>query len=144
MIIVASATKFDGYYKLKLDDLAAVKWKDLTCVSMLQILPAVTSCCKKADAARQYSMMNSKLPVLEQASAPHIFPNPVTNNTFSVLFDDMKDGRYSIVVTDLAGRILQTKSVSVAKGAQAERINLNPRSAKGVYMVKVLNENKKR
>ena len=87
-------------------------------------------------------MMNSKLPVLEQASAPHIFPNPVTNNTFSVLFDDMKDGRYSIVVTDLAGRILQTKSVSVAKGAQAERINLNPRSAKGVYMVKVLNENK--
>ena len=143
MIIVASATKFDGYYKLKLDDLAAVKMEGSDVrFNASDFANGNLLLQKEADAARQYSMMNSKLPILEQASAPHIFPNPVTNNTFSVLFDDMKDGRYSIVVTDLAGRILQTKSVSVAKGAQAERINLNPRSAKGVYMVKVLNENK--
>jgi len=46
------------------------------------------------------------------------------------------------VVSDLAGRILQTKVVSIVKGMQTERINLNANAAKGVYMVKVLDENK--
>lgn len=143
-IILGSANKFDGFYKMKLEGLTAVKLEGSdTRYNASDFASGYLLLQKEADAARQYAMMNSKLPSNETASsAAHVFPNPVTNNSFSVLFDDMKDGRYSIVVADLTGRVLQTKVVAVTKGAQAERINLNPRSAKGVYLVKVLNENR--
>lgn len=141
MIIVASANKFDGYYKMKLDDLSAVKMEGSdTRFNASDFANGNLLLQKEADAARQYSMTNTKLPTLE-TGASHIFPNPVTNNSFNVLFDDFKAGRYSIVVTDLTGRALQTKSITLAKGTQSEKINLSPRSARGVYMVKVINEN---
>ncbi|HRF26033.1 MAG TPA: T9SS type A sorting domain-containing protein, partial [Ferruginibacter sp.] len=96
---------------------------------------------KEADAARQYAMMNNNITrTSETAGAPSIFPNPVTNYSFNVLFDDVRDGRYSIVISDLAGRNLQTRTVSIGKGAQTERINLSRSTTKGVYLVKILNE----
>jgi len=143
-IVVSSANKFDGYFKLKLSDLAAskiegsdVKYNASDFANGNLLLQ------KEADAANKFSMVNSKLPVLDVVKGDaKVFPNPVTNGSFNVLFDEKKEGRYTIVVSDLAGRILQTKVVSIVKGMQTERINLNANAAKGVYMVKVLDENK--
>lgn len=143
-IVVASANKFDGYYKLKLDGLQAEKIigsddkynaSDFANGNLLLQ--------KEADAARQYAMINSKLPELNApVSDARVFPNPVTNGSFNVLFDQPKDGKYTIVVSDLTGRNLQSKVVNVVKGMQTEKINLSAGAAKGVYMVKVLDENK--
>jgi molybdopterin-binding protein len=143
-IVVSSANKFDGYFKMKLSDLAAskiegsdVKYNASDFANGNLLLQ------KEADAANKFSMVNSKLPVLDVVKGDaKVFPNPVTNGSFNVLFDEKKEGRYTIVVSDLAGRILQTKVVSIVKGMQTERINLNANAAKGVYMVKVLDENK--
>jgi hypothetical protein len=58
------------------------------------------------------------------------------------LFDNKSEGRYTIVLSDLAGRTMQTKTVAVSAGVQTEKVNLNGHLAKGVYLVKVLDENK--
>ncbi len=142
-IVICSATKFDGYYKVKLSDLAAVKIEgsdikynasDLASSNLLLQ--------KEADAAAKFSMTDSRLNPLSNVSESKVFPNPITNSTFSVLFDGKQEGTYTIIFTDLAGRALQSKTVNITKGAQTETVNLVSRPAKGMYMVKVLDQNK--
>ena len=70
-----------------------------------------------------------------------MFPNPVTTSSFNVLFENANAGRYRIVLTDLAGRNLLSKTVKLAKGTQVEKVNTNANMAKGVYFVRVLDTN---
>lgn len=142
-VIISSATKFDGYFKFKLPALAAVKVEGSDVKYNASDLAGSNLLLQKeADAANKFSMANSKLTPLSTASESKVFPNPITNSTFSVFFDGKKEGTYTIILTDLAGRSLQTKVVSITKGSQTEIINLTTRPAKGMYMVKVLDENK--
>lgn len=142
-IIISSAVKFDGYYKLKLSDLAAVKLEGSDVKYNASDLAGSNLLLQKeADAANKFSMANSGLRPIGTASDSKVFPNPITTSSFNVLFDGKKEGTYTILLTDLAGRTLQTKVVNVTKGVQTENINLTSRPAKGMYMVKVLDENK--
>lgn len=142
-IVVASANKFDGYFKLKLSDLAAVKIEgsDIK-YNASDFANGNLLLQKEADAANRFSMENSKLPTTDLAIGDSkVYPNPVTNSSFNVLFDGRQEGRYSVAVTDLTGRTMLTKSVTVNKGVQTEQISLNRNISKGVYMVKVTDEN---
>ena len=141
-IIVSSATKFDGYYKLKLTTLAAVKIEGSdTKYNASDLAGSNLLLQKEADAANKFSMANSKLTPLGTASESKVFPNPITTASFNVVLDGKKEGAYSISLTDLAGRTIQTKMVNVTKGVQTETVNLVTRPAKGMYMVKVMDEN---
>ena len=142
-IVVGSANVFAGYFKVKLTDLAATKIEgsDIK-YNASDFANGNLLLQKEADAANRFSMENSKLPTTDLAIGDaKIFPNPVTNSSFNVLFNEKQEGKYTIILTDLAGRTMLTKVITVTKGAQAEKINLNANSAKGVYMVKVINEN---
>jgi hypothetical protein len=138
-VVVASANMFDGYYKFQIADLKAVKMEGSDVkYNTSDFANANLLFQKEAN-----SLLNSK--VIPVATAPvdaKIFPNPVTNSSFNVLFDNMTEGKYTIVLSDLAGRNIQIKTVSIANGTQNEKINLNRHMAKGVYVVKVLNQNK--
>ena len=142
-IVVGSAIKFDGYYKVKLADLQAVKMEGSDVkYNASDFANGNLLLQKEADAANTFPMTNAALPVVNVATDAKVYPNPVTNSSFNILFDRKKEGKYSIVVSDLAGRILLTRVVSITKGVQTEKLNLNANAAKGVYMVKVLDENK--
>lgn len=141
-IVITSANKFDGYYKLKLDGLAAVKMEGSDIKYNASDLAGSNLLLQKeANAANKFSMANSKITALG-SSESKVFPNPITASSFSVLFDNKKEGAYTIVLTDLAGRTLQTKSVSVSKAVQTVIVSLVSRPAKGMYMVNVLDANK--
>ena len=142
-IVISSATKFDGYYKMKLADLAAVKIEGSDVKYNASDLAGSNLLLQKeADAANKFSMADSKLSPLANSSESKVFPNPVTASYFNVLFDGKKEGTYTIILSDLAGRTVQTKIVNITKGAQTESVNIIKRPAKGMYMVKVLDENK--
>jgi len=142
-IVVASANRFDGYYKLKLADLAAIKIEGSDVkYNASDFANGNLLLQKEADAASRFSMENSNLPTSDLAIGDSkVYPNPVTNSSFNVLFDGKKEGKYNIMLTDLAGRSMMTKSVNITKGTQIEKVSLNANTAKGVYMVKVINEN---
>ena len=143
-IVVSSANTFEGYYKFKLADLAAVKMEgsdkmynasDLANGNLLLQ--------KEADAAR-----NLGNPVVREISPalnadPHVFPNPVTNNEFRVLFDGQKPGIYNVALTDLTGKPILNQVVNVTVKGQVQTIRITSKIAKGMYMVKVTDgENK--
>lgn len=140
-IIVTSANFFEGYYKVKLSDLSATKMLDSDAkYNASDLANGNLLLEKEAAAANKFSITNSsvKVATFVQGEA-RVFPNPVSTNTFNVSLVNQREGRYTIVFADVAGRTLQTQSVNVIKGNQTEQVNIQNRPAKGMYMVNVLN-----
>ncbi|HMD01232.1 MAG TPA: T9SS type A sorting domain-containing protein, partial [Ferruginibacter sp.] len=73
----------------------------------------------------------------ELTSDAHVYPNPVTNNEFKILFDGQKPGLYNVAITDLSGKAIMNKTVNVSYKGQTESVKLNSLLGKGMYMVKV-------
>ena len=138
-IVVASANQFEGYYTFKLNDLKAVKMEGSdTQYNASDFANGNLLLQKEAN-----NLINGNvLPVAVSSSNTKIFPNPVTSSSFNILFDKYKAGKYTIVVSDLAGRVVLTKATSINDGIQTQKINLNANASKGVYIVRVLDENK--
>ena len=143
-IVVGSANVFAGYFKLNLADLKAshIEGSDKT-YNASDLANGNLLFQKEADAARKNSLTAASLPANTFGNADQrVYPNPVTANNFNVFFDAQKAGNYSITLTDLSGRILQTEKVNVGKVQQVENIPLKSRPAKGMYFVTVVDEAK--
>lgn len=140
-IIVTSANFFEGYYKFKLSDLVATKIAESDVkYNASDLANGNLLLEKEAAAANKFDMTSSNIKVVTFIKGEaKVFPNPVTTSAFNVSLTGQKEGKYTIVFADVAGRTLQTKTVNVIKGNQTEQINILNRPAKGVYMVKVLN-----
>ena len=143
-IVVSSANSFEGYYKFKLADFAAVRIEgsdkmynasDLANGNLLLQ--------KEADAAKKFDITETRIitPVLNTDA--HVFPNPVTNNEFKILFDGQKAGQYNVVLTDLSGKSIMSKVVTVSVKGQVETVRINSTIGKGMYMVKVTDSDNK-
>jgi len=72
-----------------------------------------------------------------------IYPNPVTNDQFTIQFGKIPAGNYNIELTDVMGRIVMRQVVDVSYEEQAETVSLKKASAKGVYLVKVIDKDSK-
>jgi uncharacterized membrane protein len=143
-IVVGSANVFAGYFKLNLADLKAspIEGSDKT-YNASDLANGNLLFQKEADAARKNSITAALLPANTFGNADQrVYPNPVTANNFNVFFDTQKAGNYSITLTDLSGRVLQTEKVNVGKVQQVENIPLKSRTAKGMYFVTVVDEAK--
>lgn len=72
-----------------------------------------------------------------------IYPNPVTNDQFTIQFGKIPAGNYNIELTDVTGRIVMRQEVDISYEDQAETVSLKKASAKGVYLVKVIDKDSK-
>jgi lipocalin len=144
-IVVSSANVFEGLFKFNFKDLKATKVPTTEkAFNASDLANGNLLFQKEADAANTFDVSKSILPGFVSSSEARVFPNPITTEQFSVLFDGQNAaGRYTVLFTDLAGRTLQTKVVNVVKGGQVENIRLANKTAKGLYLVKVIDENKK-
>jgi len=69
-----------------------------------------------------------------------LFPNPVTNNQFTIQFN-LSEGTYFVQVKDVLGRqVTQTMAYITGKG-QTKPLNLPAAASKGFYLVKVVDQN---
>ncbi|MDB5201217.1 MAG: hypothetical protein JWQ27_626 [Ferruginibacter sp.] len=140
-VVVSSANLFEGYYKFSLDKLAAVRIEGSdTKYNASDLANGNLLLQKEADAANKFSLVPNLVANEGIKSDTRIYPNPVSGNTFKVLLDGTKDGAYTIVIADIAGRSLQTTKINLLKGQQSQQVSLKARPAPGTYLVKVLNE----
>jgi hypothetical protein len=72
-----------------------------------------------------------------------LYPNPVTNNQFTIQFNQMDAGNYSIQVTDVMGRQVLQRSVSINGNNQSQGIKLNSAVSRGVYLIQITDTNSK-
>ncbi len=141
-IVVSSANVFEGLYVVNYKTLKAVKLETKEpAFNASDLANAGFLLQKEADAQTKYDVTRPTLPAVDMNADSRVYPNPVTNNQFSVSFEGMKAGRYTILFTDLAGRSLQSKVVNVT-GRQIEQFKITGKVASGMYMVKVMDEAK--
>ena len=142
-MIVSSANVFEGLFRVNFKELKATKVEttekafnasDLANSNMLLQ--------KEKDASVKFDVSKSVLPDFAASSDALVFPNPATGDQFNVRFNGQKAGKYTIIFSDLAGRPLFSKSVSINGKSQIENVRLTSKIAKGTYLVKVVDENK--
>ena len=143
-IVVSSANTFEGYYKFKINDFAAVKIEgsDKT-YNASDLANGNLLLQKEADAAKNFGAAEFRPVVPVINGDAHIYPNPVTSNEFKVSFEGQQTGKYNVTVTDLSGKPVMTRVVYVTAKTQVETVPLNRSFAKGMYMVKVTDANNK-
>jgi len=76
------------------------------------------------------------------ASRIQIYPNPVTNNQFTLQFGKVTPGNYNVELTNVMGQTIMQRAVNVQAEDQVETISIKPTLAKGVYLVKVVGADK--
>ncbi len=86
-------------------------------------------------------VLSAKIPVNSGDNKINIYPNPVTNNQFVIQFNQLDAGNYTVQVTDVTGRQAVQQVVSLNGENQSQTIKLNPSAARGVYLVKVTDQN---
>lgn len=136
-IVVSCATSFEGLYKFDIKDFAAAKIENAdACYNASDLANGNLLFQKEADAQRALSTVSlpAATPVNTDA---RIYPNPVTANEFKIQFDGQKAGKYYVTVTDLSGRTVLTKSITISTKVQAETVQITNTIGKGMYLVKV-------
>jgi hypothetical protein len=134
-ILVVSATNNSGIYTLDsktwnatLSD-AGVPWRssDLANSNLLQTRQVI----KPAELMSSINETpNKKI---------QLYPNPVLDNKFTVQFNQ-PEGNYTILVTDVLGRQTIKSVTSINGKGQTESIQLPASTKKGVYLVKVVDQ----
>ncbi len=143
-VVVCSANMFAGYYKFKMGEFNAVKIEGSDMVyNASDLANGNLLYQKEADAAKNFGSADFKAVVPVITNEAHIYPNPVTTGEFKISFDGQQAGRYNVIITDLSGKAMMTRTVNIASKTQVETIQLNRSFAKGVFMVKVTDANNK-
>ena len=142
-IVLSSANVFEGLYKCNFKDLKAVGIPNVDkTFNASDLANGNFLLQKEADATNKFDLTKFTLPSFEGATDAKVFPNPVTGSQFNVFFEGQKPGRYNMIFTDLAGRTITSKVITISRGNQVENCNLLAKTAKGTYFLKVLNEKK--
>jgi len=68
-----------------------------------------------------------------------LFPNPVTNNQFTVQFN-LAEGNYTVQIKDVLGRQVSRTKTNIKGEGQTETFQLNALSGKGIYLVKITDQ----
>jgi hypothetical protein len=72
-----------------------------------------------------------------------VYPNPVVNNYFTLQFSKVPVGDYVVELTDVMGRTVMQKRITVNHENGSQNISLAATNAKGVYLVKLADKTKK-
>jgi len=141
-VLVSSAVNGNAYFLIDPKDWSATQYEskagifrssDLANSNYLQTKPKNTT---------QSEIVTRKVPDnIIAASKIQIYPNPVTNNQFTLQFGKVAAGNYNIEMTNVTGQIVMQRGVNVQSEDQVETISIKSSLARGVYLVKVTGRN---
>ncbi len=142
-ILVSSAVNGNAYFLVDPKDWTATQYEskagifrssDLANSNFLQTKPKNTT---------QSEIVTRKAPDnIIAASKIQIYPNPVTNNQFTLQFGRIPAGNYNIEMTNVMGQVVMLREVNVQTEDQVETISIRSTVARGVYLVKVIGADK--
>lgn len=140
-IVLSSANTFEGYYRIKLNDFAAVKIEGSDKTYNASDLANGNLLLQKEYDAKNKFEVKPVVPVEFVNNESKVFPNPVTGSEFRVLLDGYKAGSYNIIVTDLSGKNVLNRTVNYSGKVQVETVKIDRLLGKGMYFVKVTGSN---
>ena len=132
-LIIASALNNDSYFRVNLTSLEA------SALTKKGEIPLTST----ADLASSNLIYQTKATATIPASSTlssniEVFPNPVVNHSFNVQFGQIAAGNYTIEISDINGKIISNKSVTI-NGTQSLKQSLPASINSGLYLVRILN-----
>lgn len=138
-VIISTANTFEGFYTVNINTLSATKMNSTGTVYNASDL---ASC----NLLHQQQKLNTiGQPVLKNIEVIgnrfiSVYPNPVVNGQVKITFDKSVAGKYKIALTDLQGRLIETKNTYIEGPGQVENFQLHRKQASGMYMLKITDE----
>ncbi len=139
-LLVSSAVDGKSYY--------SVNPKDWTAT----VFAGATSIFRSSDLANSNFLSSTKNTTTEIATIARrddkfsnliaVYPNPVTTSRITVQFSKVPTGNYIVELTDILGRSILQKRLTINAESQVQELSLNQNNSKGVYMVKVYDATK--
>lgn len=137
-LLVSSAVDASAYYAVNPKDWKAAAYTGLSSVF------------RSSDLANSNYITTGRKPEMTTITAPadkfakliSIYPNPVIASRLSVQFSKVPKGDYTLQLTDMLGRSVVQRRVSVNMPNQLQEITLSASDAKGLYLVKVFDGSK--
>jgi len=130
-VFISSAVNAENYYKVNLSTL------DATLIDRKGGVINNTSDLANANLAyRDTKATPAVAAEVTGNNAVSIYPNPAINKTFTVQFQKVPTGTYTVELNDANGRKVIAQNV-IVKGLQNEKINLPKGAAAGLYMIKI-------
>jgi hypothetical protein len=143
-VIVSSAVEASSYFMVDTKSWAATSFKIAGTVWHSSDLANGNLLVSGNKAkATNVDLISMNMPANTGNNKISIYPNPVTNNQFTVQFSNLAAGNYTVQVTDVMGRQVTQQAVSVSGDNQSQMIKLSPSNAKGIYLVKITDQNSK-
>jgi Secretion system C-terminal sorting domain len=139
-ILLSSAVNGDTWAILSLDQMSATPFKpeggiwrssDLANSNVLQTKTTSTPT----------QEVITRVPLDDNSNKITVYPNPVSDNRFTVQFSQLEAGVYTMTLNDVMGRQVVNRSVNISGIEHAEYVNLNNANAKGVYLIKLTSQN---
>ncbi len=152
-VIVASSESTEGYYRFDLNTLQAEKVSKHGMVFNASDLANgnLAFAKGKKDKRNEEAVKEEPVsPITEETARPgkpeilydnniSIFPNPVTQGTVKVSFNDLPAGKYQLQLLDLSGKLISSREVTLSAKLQVSDFTI-PELAKGSYLLKVSSE----
>lgn len=137
-LLVSSAVDASAYYAINPKD-----WKAVAYTGMASVF-------RSSDLANSNFLSTATRKEITTITAPTdkfskliaVYPNPAINSRISVQFNKVPAGDYTLELTDMLGRSVMQKRISVISQKQVQELPLNASNAKGLYVVKVFDAEK--
>lgn len=85
------------------------------------------------------NILSNKVATIEISNKARLYPNPVQNSAFTIAFEKINSGDYTIILTDQMGRQVYQRKVHINSQDQTLSVNL-PAFANGVLLVRLLDQ----
>lgn len=133
-VMVSSANTVEGFYKVNMKDLSAVKLT--TTGEIFTASDLASSYLLNQDKA---TMGSATLPAIDVIGNNFItvYPNPVSDGQIKIAFDNKFAGEYKIELRDLEGRLIDYEKVYIKIPGQVENFKLHTKPVRGLYLIKV-------
>ena len=141
-ILVSSAVNGNGYFLVDPKDWKATLYESKNGIFRSSDLANSNYLQTKPKNNTPSEIVTRKAPDLVTPSKVSIYPNPVTNNQFTLQFGKIAAGNYNVELTNVMGQIIMQKTVNVQAEDQVETISIKSTVARGVYLVKVVGGDK--
>lgn len=136
-LLVSSAVDATAYFEVNPKDWTAMINKNLAAVFRSSDLANSNFLSTKSR-----EMATITAPTDKFSKLVAVYPNPVTSSRISVQFNKVPTGDYTLELTDMLGRSVMQRRVSVSNENQVQVLPLNEGHAKGLYMIKVYDAGK--
>jgi hypothetical protein len=141
-LIVSSAVDASGYYVVN-----PKSWES-------SIFQAAKDIYKSSDLANSNYLNSSRssgstsvIDLLTQQHLPYsklvqVYPNPVVSNQFTMQFNQVPIGEYTMDLSDVMGRTIMHRKISIQNENQTQAVPLSLK-AQGIYLIKLTDASQK-